>query len=61
MSHLLRHAAVYNGYLRGPVTPIPNAERLAHEAVTTCIYDLGLSRPDIKLMQCENSTTEPPG
>ena len=39
---LLWHgASVYNGYLRGPVTLTPTAECLA---VTTCFYDLGLSR-----------------
>ena len=32
VSHLLWHGpSVYNGHLRGPVTPTPNAERLAVE------------------------------
>ena len=35
-NQLWNGAYVYNGHLRGPVTPIP--------VVTTCFYDLGLSR-----------------
>ena len=39
--HLLWHGAtLYNGHLRGPVMLSP--------AVTTCFYDLGLSRPGIE-------------
>ena len=43
--HLLWHRSpVYNDHLRGPVTLIPVAERFSNVAVTTCFYDLGLSR-----------------
>ena len=39
--HLLRHGpTLYNGHLRGPVTLTP----FGSGAVTTCFYDLGLSR-----------------
>ena len=45
MPHPLRQGPnVYNGHLRGPVTLAP----VASGAVTTSIYDLGLSRPEIE-------------
>ena len=48
--HLLWHGpTVYNVHLRGPVTLTPYPERLTDSgAVTTCFYDLGLSRPRIE-------------
>ena len=47
MPHPLRHGStVYNGHLRGPVTLTLVA--FGSGAVTTCFYDLGLSRPGIK-------------
>ena len=47
--HLLWHgASVYNGHIRGPVTLTPKCRAFSRGAVTTCFYDLGLSRLGFK-------------
>ena len=46
--HLLWHGpTLYNGHLRGPVTLTP-CRAFGSGAVTTCFYDLGLSRGRIE-------------
>ena len=57
--HLLWHGASnYNGHLRGPVTLIPFAERLAVElslhVFTTCLSRLGFEHLTLRL-RCERS------